>query len=154
MHTEKQLFDAISRKAREKFEDITEPQVRALADIAVAFGHETKALDDTVFAEISTRAGLRRGKSKRAIAQNLSQKGVSKTTAETATAGADDLFAAVVLARKRRFGPFRNPLLDDALRDKVLSTLMRAGFSFDIGKRILDMSLEEADEVLDQARYL
>ena len=34
MHTERQLFDAIARKAREKFEDITDAQVKALADAA------------------------------------------------------------------------------------------------------------------------
>ena len=106
MHTEKQLFDAIARKARQKFEHISEAQVKALADSAVKFAYDNKALDDTAYAEIGTRSGMRNGKSKRAIAQKLSQKGVAKPTVAAAVAEADDLYAAVVLARKRAFGPF------------------------------------------------
>jgi regulatory protein len=154
MHTEKQLFDAISRKAREKFDEVTEAQVRALAESAVKFGYEIQALDDNAFAEIAGRSGMRSGKSKRAIAQKLSLKGVARDTIEEAVADADDLFAAVVLARKRGFGPFRKAMPDDDRRTKELSTFARAGFAFDIGKRIVAMSLEEAEEVLAAGRHL
>ena len=58
MHTEKQLYDAIARKAREKFEDISEAQVKALADSAVKFAYDNKAIDDTAYAEIGTRSGM------------------------------------------------------------------------------------------------
>jgi regulatory protein len=81
MHTEKQLFDAIARKAREKFEDITDAQVKALADSAVTFGYDINALDDRAYAETSSRSGMRSGKSRRAVSQKLTQKGVAKDTA-------------------------------------------------------------------------
>lgn len=148
MHTEKQLFDAITRKAREKFEGISDTQVKALADAAVQFAYDNKALDDTAFAEISTRSGVRSGKSKRAIAQKLSQKGVAKETIVTAVAEADDLQAAIALARKRAFGPFRKGDVDEKRKAKELSAFARAGFSFDIGKRVFEMSLDDAEEVL------
>ncbi|TWF54816.1 recombination regulator RecX [Neorhizobium alkalisoli] len=152
MHTEKQLFDAIARKARQKFENISEAQVKALAESAVKFAYDNKALDDSAFAEISTRSGIRSGRSKRAIAQKLAQKGVARDTVETATADADDLYAAVVLARKRAFGPFRKVEPDEARRAKEFSAFARGGFGFEIGKRVLAMSIEEAEEVLDAGR--
>ncbi|MGO4351635.1 recombination regulator RecX [Rhizobium sp. RAF36] len=152
MHTEKQLFDAIARKARQKFEDISEAQVKALADSAVKFAYDNKALDDTAYAEIGTRSGMRNGKSKRAIAQKLSQKGVAKSTVAAAVAEADDLYAAVVLARKRAFGPFRKSELDEKRKAKELSAFARAGFSFDIGKKVFEMSLDDAEEALDTGR--
>lgn len=152
MHTEKQLFDAIVRKARQKFEDISEAQVKALADSAIIFAYDNRALDDNAFAEISTRSGMRSGRSKRAIAQKLAQKGVARDTVETAVADADDLYAAVVLARKRGFGPFRKVDADEARRAKEFAAFARGGFGFEIGKRVLAMSFEEAEEVLEAGR--
>ena len=154
MHTERQLHDAIARKAREKFEDISEAQVKALAEAAVKFAYDNKALDDTAYAEISTRSGIRSGRSKRAITQRLSQKGVAKETAAAAVADMDDLYAAVVLARKRAFGPFRKVELDDRRKARELAAFARGGFGFEIGKRVFAMTREEAEEVLDAGRHL
>lgn len=152
MHTEKQLFDAIARKAREKFEGITDTQVKALADSAVAFGYDISALDDRAYAETSSRSGMRSGKSRRAVSQKLSQKGVAKDTAAEAVAEIDDFYAALVLARKRAFGPFRKVALDDKRKAKELSAFARAGFGFDIGKTVLSMPIEDAEEALDAGR--
>jgi len=148
MMTEKQLFDAITRKAREKFEGITPAQMKAVADSAIQFGYSQGALDDGAYAEISTRSAVRSGKSKKAIAFRLASKGVAAATAETALDEADDLFAAVVFARKRGFGPFRRADLDEKRKAKELSAFARNGFSFEIGRRVFDMALEEADDVL------
>jgi regulatory protein len=144
MHTEKQLYDAIARKAREKFEDISEAQVKALADSAVKFAYDNKAIDDTAYAEIGTRSGMRSGKSK----------GVAKATVAAAVAEADDFYAALVLARKRAFGPFRKCELDEKRQTRELSAFARAGFSFELGKRIFSMQREEAEEALDERRHL
>jgi regulatory protein len=154
MHTEKQLFDAIARKAREKFAPIGEEQVKALAESAVNFASENQLLDDKAYAEIRSRSGMRSGKSKRAIAQKLSQKGVAKETAALAAAEVDDLYAAVVLARKRAFGPFRKVALDEKRKGKELSAFARGGFGFDIGKTVFGMSLSEAEEILEKGRHL
>lgn len=154
MHTERQLFDAIARKAREKFQSISEAQVKALADSAVNFASENKLLDDKVFAEISSRSGMRSGKSQRAIAQKLTQKGVAKELAASAAAEVDDLYAAVVLARKRAFGPFRKVELDEKRKGKELSAFARAGFSFEIGRVVFGMGLNEAQDVLERGRDL
>ncbi|WHA42821.1 recombination regulator RecX [Agrobacterium larrymoorei] len=149
MMTERQLFDAISRKAKEKFEDISPEQIRALAESAVKFAYEIKALDDTAFAEITTRSAIRSGKSKRAIAQKLNQKGVSKDIAEHALQESDDLYAAVVLARKRRFGPFRrDEAMDEKRSNKEISAFARGGYSFDIAAKVYAMSLEDAEDIL------
>ncbi|ARM10546.1 UNVERIFIED_ORG: SOS response regulatory protein OraA/RecX [Rhizobium esperanzae] len=94
MMTEKQLFDAISRKAREKFEDISAGQLKAVADFAVTFACDNKLLDDGAYAEISTRSAVRGGKSKRAIAQKLAAKGVASDKVEAALGEANDLYAA------------------------------------------------------------
>ncbi|MBY3037579.1 MULTISPECIES: recombination regulator RecX [Rhizobium] len=148
MMTEKQLFDAITRKAKEKFEGISAAQLKAIADFAVKFAYDNKVLDDSAYAEISTRSAVRGGKSKRAIAQKLAAKGVSSDKVEAALKEADDLYAAAIFARKRAFGPFRRVELDEKRKAKELSAFARNGFSFDIGRKVFEMSVEDAEEVI------
>ncbi|MGO7987515.1 recombination regulator RecX [Rhizobium leguminosarum] len=148
MMTEKQLFDAITRKAKEKFADISAAQLKAIADFAVKFAYDNKVLDDSAYAEISTRSAVRGGKSRRAIAQKLAAKGVSSDKVEAALEEADDLYAAAIFARKRAFGPFRRVELDEKRKAKELSAFARNGFSFDIGRKVFDMSFEDAEEVI------
>ncbi|MBX4990407.1 regulatory protein [Rhizobium binae] len=152
MMTEKQLFDAITRKAREKFEDISAGQIKAVADFAVKFAYNNKLIDDGAYAEVSTRSAVRGGKSKRAIAQKLAAKGVASDKVEATLVEADDLYAAAIFARKRAFGPFRRGDLDDKRKAKELSAFARNGFSFEIGRKVFDMSFEEAEEVILSGR--
>jgi regulatory protein len=154
MMTEKQLFDAIARKAKEKFEDISAAQLKAVADFAVKFAYDNNVLDDSAYAEISTRSAVRGGKSKRAIAQKLAAKGVSSDKVEVALEEADDLYAAAIFARKRAFGPFRRVELDEKRKAKELSAFARNGFSFDIGRKVFDMSFGDAEEVILAGRSL
>ncbi|MBY5836166.1 recombination regulator RecX [Rhizobium leguminosarum] len=154
MMTEKQLFDAITRKAKERFEDISPAQLKAVADFAVKFAYDNKVLDDSAYAEISTRSAVRGGKSKRAIAQKLAAKGVSSDKVEAALEEADDLYAAAIFARKRAFGPFRRVELDEKRKAKELSAFARNGFSFDIGRKVFEMSFEDAEEIILAGRSL
>ncbi|MBM7047052.1 recombination regulator RecX [Rhizobium lusitanum] len=148
MMTEKQLFDAIAKKAKQKFEDIGAEQIKALADFAVKFAYELKVLDDVAYAEISTRSAVRSGKSKKAIAFKLASKGIHSETVVAAVEEVDDLHAAVIFARKRGFGPFRRGDLDEKRKSKELSAFARNGFSFAVGKKVFDMERHDAEEVL------
>ncbi len=152
MMTEKQLFDAITRKAKEKFDDISTAQLKAVADFAVKFAYDNKAIDDGAYAEIATRSAVRSGKSKRAIAQKLAVKGVSTDKVEVALEEADDLYAAAIFARKRAFGPFRRVELDEKRKAKELSAFARNGFSFEIGRKVFEMTFEDAEEIIFAGR--
>lgn len=152
MMTEKQLFDAITRKAKEKFDDISTAQLKAVADFAVKFAYDNKAIDDGAYAEIATRSAVRSGRSKRAIAQKLAVKGVSTDKVEVALEEADDLYAAAIFARKRAFGPFRRVELDEKRKAKELSAFARNGFSFEIGRKVFEMTFQDAEEIIFAGR--
>lgn len=147
MMTERELSTAIVRKAKQKFEDITEAQLAAVARTAVDFGVRVGALDDKTYAEVKVRSGVRVGKSRRLIAQKLREKGVEAQTATEALQDADDRVAAVAFARKRGFGPYRRHALDDKRLAKELSAFARNGFSFELAKAVLDMNTDDADAV-------
>jgi regulatory protein len=148
MMTERQLFDAITRKAKQKFEGISPEQVEALAQAAVKFAYDIKALDDVAYAEIATRSAIRGGKSRRAIAQKLTIKGVAKEITEQALSETDDLYSAVIMARKRRFGPFRREEADQKRMNKEISAFARNGYSFEIASRVYRMGTDEAEDIL------
>ncbi len=148
MMTEKELSEAIVKKAKAKFEDITGDQLRAISAAAVALAYEQKALDDGAYARQKTDAAVRNGKSKRFIAQTLSAKGVDTDVAASALKDTDDLYAAVVFARKRAFGPYRRGEADDKRKAKELSAFARNGFGFTIGNAVFEMSADEADAIL------
>jgi regulatory protein len=148
MMTERELSAAIVKKAKLKFADITEDQLQAISAAAVALAYEQKALDDGAYARQKTASSVRNGKSKRFIAQALSAKGVDSETTASALQDTDDLYAAVVFARKRGFGPFRRSAVDDKRKAKELSALARNGFGFTIGNAVFEMSQKEADAIL------
>lgn len=154
MLTEHQLSTAIARKARQKFPEISAEQIDALSKHAVEFGYLVTALDDQNYAEMTTRSALRAGKSRRQITERLKTKGVEREIIASVVEETDDLQSAVILARKRRFGPFRREELDEKRKNKELSAFARAGFSFEISKRVFHMSLEEAEEMTPSASLL
>lgn len=152
MMSERQLHDAIARKAKSKFEDINEAQVAALARYAVSFAHELKAIDDRTYAETMARSGERSGRSKRFMAQKLAIKGVGQEDISAALAQADDRAAAVAFAKRRAFGPFRRLDADEKRLAKEFAAFMRNGFSSSLTRQVMDMEPEEALEILDEAR--
>lgn len=109
-------------------------------------------LDDARFAKNFASQLAARGKSARAISQNLAVRGVpSDVAGELMTArkrgepGAE-LEAAIAYVRKRRLGPHRSPEKREEYRHKDLASLARQGFSFDIAKQALGSGASSDDE--------
>jgi len=73
------------------------------------------------------------------LAQRALQSGESPATSE--------LEAAQAFARKRRLGPHRKPEQRAALRQKDLMAMARAGFDFDIAKRVIGSQGSSDDEL-------
>ena len=86
--------------------------------------------------------------------QKLKHAGVDGDTLDRAMAALDEELdtnpakrewqAAVALARRRRFGPFRpeKDRKDKRLRD--LAAMARAGFAFDVAKKVIDAKSPDA----------
>jgi regulatory protein len=156
MMSERELGEAIAKKAREKFEDISEAQIAALSAAAVEFGKQMRALDDVAYAEIRTRSSARSGKSKRVIARKLKDKGIDREIIDGALAETDDFIAALIFARKRAFGPFRrlDVAFDEKRHAKEFSSFARNGFSFEIGRKVMEMDRETAEDLLNDQRLV
>jgi regulatory protein len=107
------------------------------------------AVDDRAFAQTKARSLHRRGASERLTRLKLRQAGVDADTLDSALAGLDEELdsdpasrewrAAVALARRRRLGPFRPSAERAGHRARDMAALARAGFAYDLARKVIDM---------------
>lgn len=122
-------------------------RVDAVIDKLVA----RRLLDDKAYAEGRARSLSRQGRSTSVIVRKLQMKGVGAEAVEGAMEavtedGHSDLASALKLARKRRLGPFRPKAERRELRPRDLAVLGRAGFSFEIARKVIEAESAEAIE--------
>ncbi len=120
-----------------------EPEAfRAMVEAVVERACRAGLVDDATFAQAKVRSLRRRGGSARAIAAKLAAKGVARDTvgeALAAEAGEDDEEnAARTLARRKRLGPWRRGAMTPEGRARELAAMARAGFGFDLARRVID----------------
>jgi regulatory protein len=121
------------------------PDVAALVTRLVAAGY----VDDAAFASARAAGLRRRGYGGRRIEATLRGAGIGEDDRAAARAGqAAARRAALVLARKRGFGPFdrtRDPAAPDRARaQKQLAAMLRAGHALDTARELLDAADEAA----------
>ena len=122
---------------------------RTLVPPIVARMVELGLLNDAAFAANRARGLALSGRSRRAIAARLMAKGIGPDQAREAVPEDGELVSALILARKRRIGPFRKAEPD---RNRELGVLARAGFPRDVALRALAMDADEAEAAIIEAR--
>lgn len=144
-------------KARMLDAPVMENVKQAIESIVAKFV-DAGVIDDKAFAQTKARSLHRRGTSSRVTRQKLKMAGVDGDELEQAMAGLDieldvtpaqrEQRAAAALARRRRLGPWRpaEDRKDHRLRD--LATMARAGFAYDLARKIVDAASPDA---LDEA---
>jgi regulatory protein len=120
---------------------------RAVVERLAAAG----AVSDKVFAESRARSLVRAGRSRRAVAAQLAAKGVDVDLVRAAVPddAETELAAALVLARKRRIGPFRTRQVD---RQREFGILARAGFPRSVAEQALEMGPDDAEAAIRNLR--
>jgi regulatory protein len=115
----------------------------ALVEALIRRFEQSGLLDDQLYAAAKAASLQRRGGSRRVISGRLAQQGVAtKLIAETlqelaAEPGSGDLAAACAFIRRRRLGAYRSATSRAGTPEKDMAALARAGFSFEIARRVL-----------------
>lgn len=140
-------------------DDVEHDEISERVEAVVAKYVGLGALNDFEYALRKARGLHARGKARSRIKGWLRQRGVS---ADVAVAALDrvaeghrdmDMRAAIMVARRRRIGPFRRPVDDEPKRPKrdeamrrkrELAILARSGFSFSIARVVIDADTEGA----------
>ena len=138
------LSDYLRRKLRERgWEDEGEPDVAGLVARYAELGY----IDDEAWAKARSDGLLRRGYGARRVGQALHAAGIDEDIREDLQPGeAERRRAALVLARKRRFGPFGGDMPERDVREKQFAAMVRAGHSFDAARALVEADSEAAAE--------
>ncbi len=111
-------------------------------------------VNDASFAEQKAQSLRASGRSARVIALKLRMKGVPDPLAAQqlgeVVAEVPEEDAARTWAKKKRLGPFRKDVDRRAQRQRDLAAMVRAGFPFDIARRVIDADADaDADVDVD-----
>ncbi len=147
------LMRRVDRAAPVHESDVEEGAI-IVAEIIARY-REAGLLDDQAYATAQAQSLMRRGNSMRAIRARLYAKGVEREQIEqaltsfTAAKRDPDISAAVIVARRRRLGPWRLSARSD-YRKRDLAALARRGFSYAIASQVIDAeSLEFIEGLAD-----
>lgn len=119
---------------------------------------ELKYVDDEAYAMSKAGSLLRKGYGARRVEQALRADGIDEGLRSDMTPSEVELRRAVImLARKRRFGPFGDALPEGLeghkKREKQIAAMVRAGHGFDAARTVVEAkSEEELDEWLIDAQ--
>ncbi len=146
----------LKRKLRERgFVEGEDPDVAGLVERFVARGY----VDDEAYGRAKAADLTARGYGARRVEANLRAAGIADDMRGLLAPGeAEKRQAALVLARKRGFGPFARPhdLGPDErhkLKQKRLAAMVRAGHDFEHARRVIEArDIEELEEWVAQAR--
>ncbi len=133
------------RVTKSAYYNDTDPREGAgfVDDIIKRF-QETGLLDDNIYTEGQVSSLFRRGLSQRAINSRLMEKGVERDVIERHLSALrdstpnPDLKAAFAFAKRRRLGPFRDPIQREDRRQRDMASLARGGFDFGTAQTVID----------------
>lgn len=148
--TQAKLRAYLQRKLRERgWEDEGTPPIDDLVSRYAELGY----IDDEAWARMKAGSLMRRGYGRRRVAEALGHAGIEEDVREDLRASeGDQRRAALIMARRRRFGPFAVQPVDRPAREKHLAAMLRAGHPLDIARRIVDASdPDETEEWVESA---
>lgn len=120
-----------------------EPDLAMLVRRFVELGY----VDDEAFARSKSGSLLRRGYGARRIREALGAAGIDETIREDVRPEVgEERRAALIMARKRGFGPFGQEPIDRERRQKQLAAMLRAGHPLDSAREIVDAASEAEAE--------
>ena len=141
--TRHRLGDYLRRKLRERgWAGEQEADVATLVADFAALSY----VDDEAFASNRAASLLRRGYGPARVRANLGQSGIERE--QIAVAAAVDIEqereAALIFAKRKRIGPFRQSETNPREREKAMAAMLRAGHGFDLAREIVN-ALHERD---------
>jgi regulatory protein len=136
--TRAKLARYLDNKIRQRGWEGPPADTLAIAERMAALGY----VDDAAFSTARAGALTRRGLGERRVRADLRAAGIEDeqidAAAEEVTPNATA--AALALARRRRFGPYARETPDPATREKQLATMLRAGHSLTLSRRVLALA--------------
>ena len=153
--SKQQLKVFLLKKYLMKFRGMqTKKEVSEIIDKIILNLEDNKFLNDELYSDSKARTLLRRGYSIRKIQQSLFNKGIDGELIKKSLNRIKenniepDFVSAIKLCKKRRIGPLRPDANRELFYKKDMGVLARAGFSFEISKKILGLDKKEYEKLI------
>ena len=140
------LFKRVLKK---KKKISSKKEIFNLIDEVINILVDQKFISDKYYSDSKSKAFLRRGYSLNKIRYNLIKKGISQEYIAASISkikeneSDPDFFSAIKICKRRRLGPCREEGNRPLFYKKDISILARAGFSYELSKRVLEIPKEE-----------
>ena len=148
--SKQQLRTYLFKKLIKKEQKTTsKKEIFDLIDTVILTLEEQKFVSDKYYSDAKSKTMLRRGYSLNKIRYSLIGKGIDQKYIKDSISkikeneSDPDFFSAIKLCKKRRIGPCRDEGNRSLFFKKDISILARAGFSYDVSKKILDIPKDE-----------
>tara|TARA_B100001765_G_C19331449_1_gene261892 strand:- start:35 stop:595 length:561 start_codon:yes stop_codon:yes gene_type:complete len=148
--SKQQLRTYLFKKLIKKKQNITsKKEVFNLIDSVIISLTEQNLLSDKYYSDAKSKAFLRRGYSLNKIRYNLIKKGIDEKYIKASISkikeneSDPDFFSAIKLCKRRRIGPSREENNRPLFYKKDISILARSGFSYELSKKVLEISKQE-----------
>ena len=140
------LFKKLIKK---KLKISSKKEIFDLIDSVIAVLLEQKLLSDKYYSDSKSKSFLRKGYSLNKIRFSLIKKGIDEKYIKASISkikeneSDPDFFSAIKICKRRRIGPCREEGNRPLFYKKDISILARAGFSYDLSKKVLEIPKEE-----------
>ena len=153
--SKQQLKVFLMKKVLIKFKSSrSKKEISDLIEKVIINLEQNKFLNDELYSDSKSRTLLRRGYSLNKINQSLRMKGIDQKYIKKSIDKIKnkeiepDFVSALKLCKKRRIGAIRPNANRELFYKKDMGVLARAGFNYDLSKRVLNLELEEFQKLI------
>ena len=153
--SKQQLKVYLMKKILIKFKSSkSKKEISGLIDKVLVNLEQKKFLNDELYSDSKSRSLLRRGYSLNKINQSLRMKGIEQKIIKQSIQKIKDkeiepdFVSALKLCKRRRIGAIRPSANRELFYKKDMGVLARAGFDYDLSKRVLNLDQEEFQKLI------
>ena len=129
-------------------------EVTEIIDGIVSNLEKSQFLNDSLFSDSKARMLFRRGYSLNKISYSLKSKGIEQRNIQQSLEkiknekSDPDFISAMKICKKKRIGPMRPDTNRELFYKKDIGILARSGFTYEISKKILNMTQKEFNKLI------
>jgi len=145
----------LKKYIKAKVLNINKKNISDLIDVVLQDLEKSKFINDEFYSKLKAKSLIQKGSSINKIRSYLFSKGIKdkyikQTIDKIYEDNQDqDFFSAIRLCKKKRIGPARNESNRSLFYKKDIGVLARAGFNFEISKKVMDIQTEEYLKIIN-----
>ncbi len=145
----------LKKYLKSKNPSIKKNNISDLIDIVTEDLEKSKFINDKFYSESKAKSLIQRGSSINKIRNYLINKGIGekyiKNTINLIQTNNEDqdFFSAIKICKKKRIGPNREEANRELFYKKDIGVLARAGFDFEVSRRVMDLEKEEYLKIIN-----